>query len=81
MTRVAPIISARIARLSSLAHRHTPRVWLLWGCGVLVLLALPVALVDPPVVMLLLDPELLALIVVSAAGLIRAWPRRLRGRQ
>ena len=61
-----------MTRLLSLVQRHSPRVWLLWGCGALALIALPVAVMDPAILMLLLDPELLALIVVSAAGLIRA---------
>jgi hypothetical protein len=76
MTRITPMLGPAIARLSSLAHRHTLRVWLLWGCGVLTLVALPVALVDPAVLMLLFDPELLALIVVSVAGLFRIRPRQ-----
>lgn len=76
MTRTTPMLGAAIARLSSLAHRHRLRVWLLWGCGVLALVALPVALVDPAVLMLLFDPELLALIVVSVAGLFRIRPRQ-----
>jgi hypothetical protein len=71
VTRIASIITAAITRLSMLARRHSPRVWLLWGLGVLVLAAMPIALVDPPVLMLLLDPELLALIVVSLAGVLR----------
>ena len=76
MTRMASMLGTAIAQLSTLAHRHTLRVWLLWGCGVLALIALPVALMDPPVLMLLLDPELLALIVVSVAGVIRVRPRQ-----
>lgn len=73
---MASTLRAAITRLSALAHRHTVRVWLLWGCGVLALVALPVALIDPPVLMLLLDPELLALIVAGVAGLIHIRPRQ-----
>jgi hypothetical protein len=53
------------------------RRWL----AVLVLVAMPVALVDPPVLMLLLDPELLALIVLSLCGEVARWrvPRARRG--
>jgi hypothetical protein len=72
MRRLGSLVSAAVRRLSALAHRHTLRVWLLWGCGVLVFMALPISLIDPAALMLLLDPELLALIVVSAAGLVRA---------
>ena len=73
--RVTSILTAGIARVSRLARRHALRVWLLWGLGVLVLVAAPVALVDPPVLVLLVDPELLALIVVSLAGLVHVRPR------
>lgn len=72
---MALTLSATVTRLSTLAHRHTLRVWLVWGCGILAFAALPVALMDPPVLMLLLDPELLALIVISTAGLIHVRPR------
>lgn len=78
MTRMASMLSTAITALSALAHRHTLRVWLLWGCGVLALAALPVALMDPAVLLLVLDPELLALIVVSVAGLIRIRPRQTK---
>lgn len=65
------MFTAATTRLLALAHRHSLRVWFLWVCGALAFAALPIALVDPAVLMLVLDPELLALIVVSAAGLIR----------
>ena len=71
MRRIASVLSGAIARLSILVHSHSIRVWLLWGCGALALMALPVALMDPAVLMLLLDPELLALLVVSALGVVR----------
>jgi hypothetical protein len=70
-------LGAAITRVTTLAGRHSLRVWLMWGCGVLALAALPVALVDPAILMLVLDPELLALIVVSLAGLVRIRWRRL----
>jgi hypothetical protein len=57
--------------LVRLARRHTPKVWLLWAIAVLVLAAMPVALVDPAVLMLVLDPELVALIALGAIGMIR----------
>lgn len=75
----ASILAAAFTRLSALARRHTLRVWVLWGLGVLALVAMPVALVDPPVLMLLLDPELLAVIVLSLFGLVRVGPLRRRG--
>ena len=71
MRRIASLIADAIARLSTLVHRHSPRIWLLWGFGILALAALPISLMDPAVLMLVLDPELLALIVVSAAALVR----------
>jgi hypothetical protein len=71
MRRIASVLGGTITRLSILVHRHSLRVWLLWGCGALALMALPVALMDPVVLMLLLDPELLALLVVSVIGLLR----------
>lgn len=65
------MFTACMTHVSALAHRHSLRVWLLWGCGVLALGLLPVALFDPATLILLLDPELLALIVASTAGLVR----------
>jgi 4-amino-4-deoxy-L-arabinose transferase-like glycosyltransferase len=77
------MLTAVITRVLTLAGRHTLRVWLLWCCAVLVLVAMPVSLVDPPVLMLLLDPELLALIVLSLCGQAARWrvPRASRGRR
>ena len=57
MTRSASMLTAVLRRLSALARQHTLRVWTLWALGVLALVAMPVALVDPPVLMLLLDPS------------------------
>lgn len=39
-------------------------VWMLWALGVLILAACPMMLSDPAMWLYLLDPELLALIVV-----------------
>jgi hypothetical protein len=71
MRRIAWLVGDATSRLATVVHRHAPRVWLLWGCGILALAALPISLMDPAVLMLILDPELLALIVVSAAALVR----------
>jgi hypothetical protein len=58
-------------RLRATAGRHRPSVWLLWTAGTIVLLTCPVAISDPGVLMFVLDPELLALIVVSSIALLR----------
>jgi hypothetical protein len=71
MRRIGMLARDGVARLWTLVHRHSPRVWLLWACGILALAALPISLMDPAVLVLVLDPELLALIVVSVLGLVR----------
>jgi len=54
--------------------RHPPRVWLLWALGALVILASAFAVSDPALVMFALDPELVALLVVSSVALLRTSP-------
>jgi hypothetical protein len=49
--------------------RHEPRVWLLWAIGAALLIAAPFALADPAVLVLLLDPELLAAIAFAGIAL------------
>ena len=72
MRCIASTYAATVTRVLALAHQHSLRVWIVWGCGVLALAALPISLFDPAVLMLILDPELLAAIVLSCAGLLRA---------
>jgi uncharacterized membrane protein len=52
--------------------RHSLRVWLIWGAVVLVLIAAPVALIDPAVLGFVVDPELCAAVAAAAVGLVRA---------
>ena len=52
-------------------RRHSVRVWLLWAVGTAVVLALSFAVADPGLVVLALDPELIALIVLSSIALLR----------
>jgi len=65
-------IAAVRAQVSMIARRHEPRVWLLWFVGFAVLVCTPVALADPAILALALDPELVAVLVLSAAALLRA---------
>jgi hypothetical protein len=52
-------------------RRRPPRVLLLWGLGGLVILTAAIALSDPAIVMFALDPELVALLVISSLALLR----------
>ncbi|MGH2891827.1 MAG: hypothetical protein ACRDPM_00975 [Solirubrobacteraceae bacterium] len=47
------------------------RVWLLWAVGTIGALAVSFALADPGLLVLAIDPELIALIVLSSIALIR----------
>ena len=67
-------------RLVAALRRHRLRVWLLWALGAAALLAVPFALADPAVWLLVLDPELLALLVVSGAALLGETARTLVAR-
>jgi hypothetical protein len=49
---------------------------LLWALGAAVLVAASLALADPVPLMLALDPELVALLVVGSVGLLRASAAR-----
>ena len=53
-------------------RRHSPRVWMLWVVGATAALAVSFALADPGLLVLALDPELIALIVLSSLALLRA---------
>lgn len=60
-----------MTRIRGIAARHSGRVWLLWLIGAAVLLAGSVAIADPAVVALVLDPELVALLVGTGIGMLR----------
>lgn len=60
--------------LRIVVRRHPPRVLLLWALGALVILASAFAVSDLALVMLALDPELVALLVLSSVALLRASP-------
>ena len=78
MTRGAPHRPAQaFDALRAIARRHERRVWLLWAAGAVLLLTTPLALADPAMLMLLLDPELLAIAVMAAVALMRATGARL----
>jgi hypothetical protein len=61
-----------VSRLVGTVRAHPPLVWALWGLTVVVVVAFPALLSDPALWMYLLDPELLALIIII--GLQMAWP-------
>ena len=60
-----------MTRIRAIAARRSRRVWLLWLIGAAVLLAGSLAIADPAVVALVLDPELVALLVGTAVGMLR----------
>lgn len=45
-------------------RRHPPHVWLLWGLAILALSSCPILFSDPQLWPFLLDPELVALLVI-----------------
>jgi hypothetical protein len=47
------------------------RVWILWAIGAVVLVTMPFALLDPGILVLVGDPELVALIVTSSVAFLR----------
>jgi len=63
--------TASVAWLRYATGRHSLRTWLIWATVVLVLVAAPVALIDPAVAGFVLDPELCAAVAVAAVGLAR----------
>lgn len=50
---------------------HAVTVWLLWALGAIILLSAPMAIADPGVWMLVVDPELLALMIAIAFAAAR----------
>ena len=52
-------------------RRHPAWVWALWTVGAAALLATPFALADPGLLLLVLDPELLALATLAGLALVR----------
>ena len=70
MTRRARGRAWIAARLAA-ARRHSLRVWLLWAIGAATALAVSFALAEPGLLVLALDPELIALIGLSSIAVIR----------
>lgn len=66
------IVTAFVRRA---AHKpllgHPLSIWLLWALGAALLLSAPMALADPGIWMLVLDPELLALMIAVAFAATR----------
>jgi hypothetical protein len=60
---------------------HAMAVWLLWALGAAILLSAPMAIADPGVWMLVVDPELLALMIAIAFAAarigVRLWAAQL----
>ena len=54
---------------------HAVGVWLLWALGAVILLSAPMAIADPGVWMLVVDPELLALMIAIAFAAARIGVR------
>ena len=50
------------------------RTRLLWAAGVVAILAVSFAVADPALLAFALDPELLAVLVLSSVALLRASP-------
>lgn len=69
-----PSRPARLKALTRAARRHPPRVLLLWALGAVLVITCALALSDPALLMFALDPELLALVVLSSLALLRASP-------
>jgi len=67
------VTSTRRGRLLEIARRHPLRIWVLWALGLTSLIAtLRFAAVDPAFIVLFIDPELAAAIVLVAVALLRA---------
>jgi hypothetical protein len=64
--------SQRRAQLRALVERHEPRVWLLWAAGFGVMLCAALALADPGLLVLALDPEVVAVLVLGSVAQLRA---------
>lgn len=80
LDRARSSFAAAIGAAGALAARHERRVWLLWAIGAAVLLATPFALADPATLIFVLDPELLALVVMVGIALARATAEGLAAR-
>lgn len=63
--------TASLAWLRYATGRHSLRVWLIWIAVVLVLIAAPVALIDPAIAAFVLDPELCAAVALATIGMVR----------
>jgi hypothetical protein len=72
MSRPSP--RGKLRALRAVRRRLPPRVLLLWALGAVLILASAFALSDPALVMFALDPELVALLVLSSLALLRASP-------
>jgi hypothetical protein len=63
------------SRISAFLQRkvrgHAVSIWLLWALGAVILLSAPMAIADPGVWMLIVDPELLALMIAVAIAAAR----------
>lgn len=63
------------AVLTRKVRGHALGVWLLWALGAVVLLSAPMAIADPGVWMLIVDPELLAVMIAVAFAAARIGVR------
>ena len=57
--------------MMKLRPNRSAHIWLLWGLGALVLAACPMLLSDPAMWPFILDPELLALVIIVGAQYTR----------
>jgi hypothetical protein len=63
------------AILTRKVRGHAIGIWLLWALGAVMLLSAPMAIADPGVWMLIVDPELLALMIAVAFAAARIGVR------
>jgi len=61
-------------RIRRIYASHSPWVWLCWAVGALVLISTPLALTDPGMLMLIVDPEVVAMFVLGGIGVAMASP-------
>jgi hypothetical protein len=61
-----------VDRLVTAARARPPWMWALWGVALAVVLVCPAVLADPALWFYLVDPELLALMIL--VGVQMAWP-------
>ena len=62
-----------LAHVRAVLRAHSLRVWLLWALCFLVLLAVPFAFADPAGLLLVLDPELAALVATASVALVCSY--------